>query len=72
MVLSESVWVIESPFAEPKSDAALAQGATSGQHGTPRRKSCPQIGSQQQGYTHLLQGLLAARAPRRLSRKKTP
>ena len=57
MVLSESVWVIESPFAEPKSDAALAQGATGGQHGRCRAKGCPQIGSQhmQQGYTHPLQ-----------------
>ena len=34
-------------------------------------QSAAPIGSQQQGYTHLLQGLLAARAPRRLSRKKT-
>ncbi len=54
-----------------KADAALVQGATGGQHSRRLAKRCPQIGSQQQGYTHLLQGLLAARAPRRLSRKKT-
>ena len=47
--------------AEPKSDAALVQGPPAGSTAAGSQSAAP-IGSQQQGYTHLLQGLLRARA----------
>ena len=64
---SSSLLAPASRSAEPKSDAALVQGATDGRHGRCRAKGCPQIGSQhmQQGYTHPLQGLLRRLWPER-------
>ena len=53
-----------------KQTLPLFRGPPAGSTAAGSQSAAP-IGSQQQGYTHLLQGLLAARAPRRLSRKKT-
>ena len=49
-VPSSSLLAPASRSAEPKSDAALVQGATDGRHGRCRAKGCPQIGSLQR-YT---------------------